>query len=353
MLELTTGNLLDAKAEALVNTVNTVGIMGKGIALQFRLAFPRNYEIYRSACKRGDVVPGKMFVVPTDRLDNPKFIINFPTKRDWKSKSRIEDIDAGLLDLVRVIRQENIKSVAIPPLGCGNGVLDWNDVRPRILKALAALPDVEVSLYEPSGAPEVEDMTVATKKPAMNPNRAALIAMMLNYGEAGYRLTLLEIQKLAYFLQLAGQPLKLDFLKQQYGPYAENLNHVLQRLEGHFIRGYGDRSRDASVRILPEAAEEAGRFLADDEATRKRIERVRELIEGFETPYGLELLATVHWVSAEGVAAEAASGNDSVFRSGTDSLVAAVHAWNDRKARTFSPAHIRTAHAQLSSLGWV
>ena len=343
MLELTTGNLLDAKVEALVNTVNTFGIMGKGIALQFRLAFPRNFELYQSACKRGDVVPGKMFTVPTDRLDNPKFIINFPTKRHWKGKSRIEDIDAGLLDLVRVIREENIKSVAIPPLGCGNGGLDWKDVRPRILRAVSELPHVQVSLYEPAGAPHVENMAVATKRPAMNPNRAALIAMMLDYGEAGYRLTLLEIQKLAYFLQLAGQPLKLQFMKQQYGPYAENLNHVLQRLEGHYIRGYGDRSRDASVRILPEASEEVGAFLADDEATASRIARVRELIEGFETPYGMELLATVHWAASE---TNTAAGDQ-------DHVVAAVHNWNERKARTFSPSHIRTAHQQLFSLGWL
>jgi O-acetyl-ADP-ribose deacetylase (regulator of RNase III) len=149
MLELTTGNLLDANAEALVNTVNTVGIMGKGIALQFRLAFPRNFELYQSACKRGDVVPGKMFVVPTNRLDNPKYIINFPTKRHWKGKSRIEDIDAGLVDLVEVVRRENIKSVAIPPLGCGNGGLDWNEVRPRIESAFAALPEVRVLVFGP------------------------------------------------------------------------------------------------------------------------------------------------------------------------------------------------------------
>jgi len=348
MLELTTGNLLDANAEALVNTVNTVGIMGKGIALQFRLAFPRNFELYQSACKRGDVVPGKMFVVPTNRLDNPKYIINFPTKRHWKGKSRIEDIDAGLVDLVEVVRRENIKSVAIPPLGCGNGGLDWSEVRPRILKALAALPDVQMSVYEPSGAPQVEDIAVATKKPAMNPNRAALIAMILNYGEVGYRLTLLEIQKLAYFLQLAGQPLKLQFVKQQYGPYAETLNHVLQRLEGHFIRGYGDRSRDASVRVLSEVSEEVGRFLADDEGTGKRIERVRELIEGFETPYGMELLATVHWVATEDVPA-----GESGVCAEVDRVIAAVHAWNARKAKIFSSAHIRTAHAHLCSLGWL
>ena len=156
MVELTTGNLLEANAEALVNAVNTVGIMGKGIALQFRLAFPRNYELYQAACKRGDVVPGKMFVVPTNRLDNPKYIINFPTKRHWKDKSRIEDIDAGLVDLVRTIRDENIQSIAIPPLGCGNGGLDWSDVRPRILKALAEVPDVLISLYESGGASQVD-----------------------------------------------------------------------------------------------------------------------------------------------------------------------------------------------------
>jgi O-acetyl-ADP-ribose deacetylase (regulator of RNase III) len=284
-----------------------------------------------------------MFVVPTDRFENPKFIINFPTKRDWKQKSRIEDIEAGLLDLVNVIRREKIGSIALPPLGCGNGGLDWRDVRPRIERALEGLSDVEILLYEPAGAPQVEDMSVATEKPALNPNRAALIAMMLNYGEIGYRLTLLEIQKLAYFLQLAGQPLNLAFVKQRYGPYAENLNHVLQRLEGHFIRGNGDRSREASIRILPEASEETCRFLATDEPTLTRISRVRDLIEGFETPYGMELLATVHWVATE----------DDASRHDVEKAVLNVHAWNQHKARTFSPLHIRTAWARLSSLGWM
>ncbi len=334
---------MEANVEALVNTVNTVGVMGKGIALQFRQAFPRNYELYRSACKRGEVVPGRMFVVPTDRFENPKFIINFPTKRDWKQKSRIEDIDAGLLDLVKVIRREKIRSIALPPLGCGNGGLDWRDVRPRIERALADLSEVEILLYEPAGSPHGENMPIETKRPDLNPNRAALIAMMLNYGEIGYRLTLLEIQKLAYFLQLAGQPLNLAFVKRQYGPYAENLNHVLQRLEGHFIRGYGDRSRDASIRILPEASEETRRFLTTDELTLARIARVRDLIEGFETPYGMELLATVHWVAAE----------DEASRQDAEKTVVNVHAWNQRKARIFSPGHIRTAWARLSLLGWI
>ena len=342
MLELTKGNLLDAPVEALVNTVNTVGVMGKGIALQFRQAFPDNFKVYEAACRHGEVVPGRMLVVPTHRFENPKFIINFPTKRHWKGKSRIEDIEAGLSDLVRVIRHEKIQSIAVPPLGCGNGGLEWSTVRPKIENALAQVPGVQVLLYAPEGTPALDDMRIATKKPQMNDNRAALVAMMMDYGEIGYRLTLLEIQKLAYFLQLAGQPLKLKFEKQQYGPYAEALNHVLQSLEGHFVRGYGDRSREASIQVLSEGRKEVAAYLADDDATLKRIEAVNELIEGYETPHGMELLATVHWVMVENPLALA----------GVEHAVRDVHGWNDRKARVFPEHHIRVAYEQLKRLKW-
>jgi len=342
MVELTKGNMLDADANALVNTVNTVGVMGKGIALQFKQAFPRNYELYQRACERGGVVPGKMFVVPTNRLSNPKFIINFPTKRHWKGKSRMEDIIAGLVDLVEVIRREHIQSVAIPPLGCGSGGLDWDEVRPKIVSALSVLPDVQVLVFLPESAPAVDDMPIATAPPRMNQNRAALITMMLDYGIPGYRLTLLEIQKLAYLLQIAGQPLKLKFGKQKYGPYAEELNFVLQRMEGHFIRGYGDRSREASVRVLPHAVAEASLFLADDIATVDRINRVSELIEGFGNPHGMELLTTVHWVLRE----------DSNATTDPQLAVKLVHTWNARKRKLFPRPHILAAHAQLVEKGW-
>ncbi len=342
MVELTKGNILDADVEALVNTVNTAGVMGKGIALQFKQAFPQNYEEYRKACQQGGVVPGKMFVVPTDRLSNPRFIVNFPTKRHWKGKSRMEDITTGLTDLVDFVRKEGIRSIAIPPLGCGNGGLDWEEVRPKIMAALANLPNVKVLVFTPDGAPAVEEMPVATAPPRMNHNRAALITMMFDYGIPGYRLTLLEIQKLAYLLQLAGQPLKLNFVKQKYGPYAEELNFVLQRMEGHFIRGYGDRSREASVRVLPEAISEASKFLADDNATMERINRVSDLIEGFENPHGMELLATVRWVLRE--------DTDSV--QDPDLAIRLVHSWNERKAKIFPPSHIFAAHSQLVERGW-
>ena len=342
MVEIHEGNILDAMAEALVNTVNTVGVMGKGIALQFRQAFPDNYEFYRQACKRHEVQPGRMLVYSTNRFENPHYIVNFPTKRHWKGRSTIQDIDTGLVALVNDIRRLGIRSIAIPPLGCGNGGLDWHIVRPRIVKALEAVPEVRVLLYQSSGAPSPDEMRVATKRPNMTPSRAALVALMESYGIPGYRLTLLEVQKLAYFLQMAGQPLSLDFAPHKYGPYAEQLNHVLQRIEGHFIRGYGDRSREASLHLVPDAIEEARGFLASNTATAERLERVGALIEGFETPYGMELLATVHWVVK----------HEPEGKADWHHAVKLVHAWSDRKRKTFRPAHIQAAWDQLHSQDW-
>src|SRR5271169_1518288 len=142
MIEFASGDILQADVEALVNTVNCVGIMGRGIALQFKNAFPGNFKAYEAACAREEVQPGKMFVFETEALTNPKYIINFPTKRHWRGKSRIEDIEAGLTALGAEIRTRGIQSVAIPPLGCGLGGLDWEEVRPRIEAAFRDLPDV-------------------------------------------------------------------------------------------------------------------------------------------------------------------------------------------------------------------
>jgi O-acetyl-ADP-ribose deacetylase (regulator of RNase III) len=343
MIEHVSGNLLEANVEALVNTVNTVGIMGKGIALQFRQAFPENYQAYRSACERGEVEPGRMFVYHTGELTNPRHIINFPTKRHWKGKSKMADIESGLVALVNLVRAERIRSIALPPLGCGNGGLDWDEVRPKIVKAFESLPDVKVMIYAPEGAPAAEQMPVATKVPNMTEGRAALIGLLADYAVPGYRLTLLEVQKLAYFLQVAGEPLRLSFVKERYGPYAETLHHVLQRIEGHFIRGYGDRSKDASIRLLPDAHDHANRFLEDHPATRQRLQRVSELIDGFETPYGMELLATVHWVAQE----------NGLARSEARVAVDGVQSWSDHKKRTFRPEHIETAWQRLREQGWL
>lgn len=151
MIEYPSGDILQCEANALVNTVNCVGVMGRGIALQFKNVYPENFKAYEAACKHEAVQPGRMFVFETGQLTLPRFIINFPAKRHWRGKSRIEDIDAGLVDLVNVIRDKGIRSIAIPPLGAGLGGLDWNEVRPRIERALAELAEVRVLVFEPKG----------------------------------------------------------------------------------------------------------------------------------------------------------------------------------------------------------
>ena len=343
MIKLTQGNMLEADVEALVNTVNCVGIMGKGIALQFKQAFRDNFHAYANACRKGEVKPGRMFIFPTNRMFNPKYIINFPTKRHWKEKSKLEYIEQGLNALVVEVRRLRIKTIAIPPLGCGYGGLRWPEVRNLIETAFDQLPDVQLLLFEPGRTPEAESMPIDFPKPSLTRARALLIKLLEQYAIPGYRLSLLEIQKLAYFLQVAGEPLRLNYVKHKYGPYAENLNFVLQLLEGHYIRGYGDRSVRASILLLNSAGEEASRFLADNKEAFRRLERVGQLIEGFETPYGMELLSSVHWV---------ASAGDEPSQT-AEQAVDRIFAWNAHKRKTFKATHIHKAWQRLIEQNWL
>lgn len=154
------GDILAEDAEALVNPVNCVGVMGGGLALQFKKAFPGNFDGYAEACRHGEVRPGRMFVSEIGRPGAvPRYIVNFPTKRHWREGSRMEDIEAGLEDLQRVVREREIRSIAVPPLGCGLGGLDWREVRPRIEGALRDFGDVAVVIFEPVGEPEAGRVT--------------------------------------------------------------------------------------------------------------------------------------------------------------------------------------------------
>ncbi len=344
MIEFTHGNLLQADVEALVNTVNTAGVMGKGIALQFKQAFPANFVAYEKAVKRGEVVPGKMFLFETGTFSNPRYIINFPTKRHWRGKARMDDIETGLQDLIRVLREKQIRSIAIPPLGCGFGGLDWDDVRPLILATLESLPDVHALVYPPDGTPSAEKMKVGTNRPRLTLGRAALIELIEKYALPGYQLTQLEIQKLAYFLQEAGESLKLNYVKQQYGPYAENLHFVLQALNGHYLTGYGDRSARATLYLLQGANKEAETFLDEYPETKTRLERVAQLIQGFETPYGMELLATVHWLGTH---------EDHAAKNDVNIAIHGFETWNQRKREHFHPEHIKTAWERLRQQNWL
>ena len=342
MIEVTSGDILSAGTDALVNTVNCVGIMGRGIALQFKNAYPGNFKVYEAACKRHEVQPGRMFIHETGKF-SPRFIVNFPTKRHWRGKSRIEDVESGLVDLVAQIQRLGIRSIAIPPLGAGLGGLDWREVRPRIEAALAALPDLAVRLYEPGGAPAAAKKA-STDVPNMTAGRAALVGLMRQYlgGLLDPIVTLIEVHKLMYFLQEAGQPLKLRYNKAHYGPYAENLRQVLSKIEGHFVAGYADGGDEPTkqLTLVAGAADDAAAFLQTDAEALGRFDRVADLVEGFETPFGLELLSTVHWVMTRDQASTPAE------------VTKAVHDWNARKG-IFSDRQIGIAIETLRTKGWL
>jgi len=342
MITINRGNFWDADVDAIVNTVNCVGIMGKGIALQCKKAFPDNYNAYLKACKKGDVKPGRLFVHETKQVFGAKYIINFPTKLHWKGPSRYEYLEAGLRALTTEIRNRKIKSIAIPPIGCGLGGLDWAKVRPMIEDALKGFPDVQAYVYEPAGTPAANKMPVAAREPHMTVARALLIKLMQQYEHHDYRLTLLEIQKLAYFLQEYGQDLQLKYMKGTYGPYANNLNKVLEVLEGHYISGYGDTQKpDVEIELKPGAIEKADAYLQAHPEEKQRLEKVAELVDGFETPYGMELLASVHWIMVHDKTADDADG-----------AIIQVQQWNERKRRLFKAEHIRIAWDNLISIKW-
>lgn len=345
MIEFKTGDILGEDVEALVNTVNCVGIMGRGIALQFKRAYPENFSAYEAACRRAEVVPGRMFVFETGQLTNPRYIINFPTKRHWRGKSRIEDIESGLDALASEVKTRGIRSIAIPPLGAGLGGLDWTDVRPRIERAMLGLPDVRVVVFKPrSDAGSLKAPLRGGKTPKMTAGRAALVRLMDRYlaGLLDPFVSLLEVHKLMYFMQEAGEPLRLRYVAGPYGPYAENLRHVLQAIDGYYVTGYGTGGDvpDKLLELVPGAVADAGEILATDTETRSRFDRVADLVEGFESPFGLELLATVHWIASR----------ERPICDGD--LIDRTYSWNERK-RQFSMEQIGLARRVLADKGWI
>jgi O-acetyl-ADP-ribose deacetylase (regulator of RNase III) len=347
VIETGHGNLLAAEVEALVNTVNTVGVMGKGIALQFKRAYPANFSAYKAACDRGEVRPGHMFVFDAGTPGPRRYIVNFPTKRHWRDPSRVEDIESGLDALVAAVAEHRIGSIAIPALGCGNGGLDWREVRPLIERACARMPAVRAVVYPPEGAPGPAEMPNATARPPLTPPTAMLLVLISRYLHRAGRqevrdgISELEIHKLAYFLQLAGAPLRLEFTRGHYGPYAHRLSRVLDRLEGHYLVGTGDRSARvtelAPINPTPGSVEEAQRLLDGAPEDRARVDTVLDLVDGFETPYSLELLGTVHFAAVQPPpTADPAT------------LAERVAAWSLRKARLFTEEHVAIAAGRLA-----
>lgn len=350
MITYATGNLLEADVDALVNTVNTVGVMGKGIALQFKRAFPENYAAYRTACERGQVIMGRMHTHEVGQISGPRFIVNFPTKRHWKNPSNIDDIRLGLADLRNVITELGIKSIAVPPLGCGNGGLDWNDVRPLITAAIGNLSSVDVHLYAPDGAPEPGEMPVRTKPPELTGYRAAFVATLDHYMDRSIRrglafdrkVSLLEAHKVVYLLQKCGFGMRIAFEKAQYGPYAARLDNAISAMEGHYVHGYGDGTIGArAVLTLDSAAvTESQRAVGSIATYRDALARFDRLTLGFEDAYGLELLSTVLFAVEELVHQPPEY----------DAVVSCVQEWSARKRNLFKGDQIATAWQRLREL---
>ncbi len=344
MIEFKTGDIFAEDAEALVNSVNCVGVMGRGVALQFKNTFPENFQAYRSACDRGEVQPGAMFVFESRTLGNPRYIINFPTKRHWRSKSRMTDIEAGLAALADEIRARGIRSVALPPLATGLGGLSWAQVRPAIENALRDLNEVRVTVFEPGSVPADGRPNRSRTAPKMTVASAVLIGLMDRYlrGLLDPFVTLLEIHKLMYFLQEAGEPLRLDYRKAAHGPYAPKLRFVMRALEGHYTIGYrdGGDAPTKEIRLVPGATQDAMQFLETKPDTRERFARVSELVDGFESSFGLELLSTVHWVAMQHPTAT------------DEALIEFTYGWGRHK-RKFAPRQIRLALSHLRQHGWL
>lgn len=354
-MRFTQGNLLDARVDALVNTVNTVGVMGKGIALMFKDRFPENFAAYAAACQAGEVQVGRMFVQAGAELDGPRWIVNFPTKKHWRQPTQIGWIEAGLEDLKAVIRQKGIRSIALPPLGCGNGGLDWSEVRPRIEAALADLTNVDVVVYEPT----TKYQNVAKKKGVeeLTPARALIAELVRRYWVLGMECTLVETQKLAWCLERTirrlglRDVLDLRFEANRYGPYAHRLMHLLEGLDGSYLhcdKRLADASAFDTIWFEESKREKVEFYLKSPEAREflPALEATDALIDGFQSPLGMEVLATVDWLLTREGAQPSVAG----VREGLRHWPAGAEA-AERKLRVFDDKIIALALQRLESVG--
>lgn len=332
------GNLLEANAQALVNTVNTLGVMGKGIALQFKEAFPVNFKVYTDACKKKELQPGKLLVVEESTTLGDKIIINFPTKTEWFLKSKYEYIEEGLKELVNVINEYKIQSIAIPPLGCGNGGLKWEKVKGLIEKYLSDFTNVDIQIYEPNEAVKYLLKKQKSKKETkLTPARAMVLYAMFYYESLGENSSLFVANKLVYFLQRLGEKSynKLKFEASHYGPYSVGVEHLLHHINGKYIKGLEQMSVKAfePLELQYDKVQEVSEYIKK-ELTPEQKQRIRNLIkllDGFQSAFSLEILATVDFVRKDNHALS------------QDDITKTIHNWSGRKRKLFQEKYITVA----------
>lgn len=342
MIELQQGDMMQSGAEALVNTVNTVGVMGKGIALQFKEAFPYNNKVYVEACKKKELVPGKLLAVWDENLLlGKKLIINFPTKVHWRNPSEYEYIEKGLVALRELLQKEKVNSIAIPPLGCGNGGLDWDRVKPMIEKALSGL-ETQVLIFEPNAAIKAILQKQEVKKEVhLTPARASLLYALFAFESMGEYSSLFAANKLAYFLQRKGQKLNLEFKAHHYGPYAIGVEKVLYYLNGTYLKGMeqGQAKPFEPLKLNYEKWDEVNRYVKQ-ELHAEDADRVKSLIQflsGFTSELSLEILATVDFIVARHP------------KCTIDEVMQSIAQWNMRKKELFKREYVQASYDYLKS----
>lgn len=355
MIEFTQGNLLDSDAEALVNTVNTVGVMGKGVALMFKEAYPDNFKLYEAACRDKALHVGKMFVTHRDSFLGPKWIVNFPTKAHWRFPSKMEWVAQGLDDLRTVIAENNIKSIALPPLGAGNGGLEWADVRQLMVDKLQDLEGVQIVIYEPTK--KYQNVAKRAGVENLTPARASIAELIRRYSILGIQCSLLEVQKLGYFLdrfnaKLAVASFEFNFAANKFGPYSEKLRHMLDGLDGSYL--HCDKRLSDAGPFDPIAFDESKRDVValylktEGKNNLPALEATAALIDGFESPLGMELLSTVDWLVNEMGAEPSVTAIKSKLESWPGGQESA-----ERKIRLFEDRIIAIALDSLQEAGLV
>ncbi len=342
-MEFIKGNLLSAPTQALVNTVNTVGVMGKGIALQFKERFPQNRLMYERACKAGEMKIGRMLAVRENTTEGEKIIINFPTKTEWFKKSQYSYIEEGLKDLVRVIKEFNISSIAIPPLGCGNGGLQWDKVKKMIENYLGNMSDVKILIYEPNDAvKEILQKEELKKEIHLTPGRAMILYALFKYERFGEPATVFAANKLAYFLQESGENLKLKFEQHTYGPYAQAIDKVLYAMNGKYLTGLEQMSAGPfePLQLNRDRYQEVVDYINNElsKEQRDRLDNLFKAIDGFESTLSLEVLSSTHFAKKK---------HPELTK---DQLIEKVQ-WTERKRYKISPDYVTIAYDHLKEYG--
>ncbi|MDR6564701.1 MULTISPECIES: macro domain-containing protein [unclassified Arcicella] len=343
MIKYITGNILESKAQSLINTVNTDGVMGKGIALQFKKAYPNNFKAYAEACKKEEIGIGKLFVSKDSNISSgEKIIINFPTKQSWRKPSEYSFIELGLNDLVKVIETNQIKSIAIPPLGAGNGGLEWEKVK-RIIEQKLNHLETDIFVYEPT-AEIIEYLKQERVK--LTDARALLLYVLYDLVKNGEYVSEFASEKVCYFLQRFGAKkyFKLQFEPNFYGPYSGKVRFVLNALNGSYIMGYSDMSKKPfePLTLVADGYEAVKNQIESNSELFEIAEKTTTFLNGFYSDFSLELLSSIDYITTV---------NNTLNK---QVVIHKLGEWSDRKQSLFSnPKYIELSINHIQNAGFV